>query len=407
MSEIHPNSGNRTSIDHTSSIVGLRSSDEGLKKNNDNEDELDIDGKRSQTFRSQEAINHDDILTSNTGIKYISYNIINPTKDWCSDVNVLKEMGLQQNRGSSPAEIEAYRLSLITLRDDLNATAAAIYRKLVTKVAVKLGMKLPNSNCLVGNWKQVGEDFRKCPTWKNAAIFYHSIYTSLDSIPSFIEDLETYWMKERCLNFSDASAASKSAEIYNGVRLVIVSKLNSVRKDINKRVSSIHGFRVTKTIKSTNGKQAPRRNKGEFKAEFVQNKNEEEDFELYLRKLHGSSYSNYEDNMIYIRLVPKVMAFSELVSSQKINEPPFFEQSNIQTDHHKQNQIAAFSNTFDSETNNSVSIVDEDDLGNIFKEDTNNNSLRFNQLMLERKEMLLKEKKIDLMEKEMLKKKKN
>ena len=79
---------------------------------------------------------------------------------------------------------------------ELHSEVGRIYRRLVTSTAKKLGMKLPNSDITVFDYKHVGEDFRINPTWSNAEALYHTVYTSVDNLPNFLIDLERHVMKK-------------------------------------------------------------------------------------------------------------------------------------------------------------------------------------------------------------------
>jgi superoxide dismutase len=54
-----------------------------------------------------------------------------------------------------------------------------------------------------------------------------------------------------------------------GIHSLIVMKINMMRKDFNQKISNKHCFRITKSMPKSNGKQAKRRVKSQFKKEFV------------------------------------------------------------------------------------------------------------------------------------------
>ena len=168
-------------------------------------------------------------------------------------------MGLQKIGYSSENDIESYRKQFHDLRVDISSEVGRVYRRLVTNTAKQMEMKLPNTDVIVFDYKHVGEDFRINPTWVSAEVLYHSVYTSVDNLPNFLLDMEKHVMNIKNLKYSDETDAVKIMR-QTGIRSCIVSKINAIRKDLNKRVSGKHGFRIVKSLqKLPNGKQAPRR----------------------------------------------------------------------------------------------------------------------------------------------------
>ena len=127
-------------------------------------------------------------------------------KDWDSDVNISREMGLQK---IAENDIESYRKQLHDLRVDINSEVGRVYRRLVTNTAKQMEMKLPNTDVTVFDYKHVGEDFRINPTWVSAELLYHLVYTSVDNLPNFLLDMEKHIMNTKKLQYSDETDAVK------------------------------------------------------------------------------------------------------------------------------------------------------------------------------------------------------
>ena len=89
-------------------------------------------------------------------------------KDWDSDVNISREMGLQK---IAENDIESYRKQLHDLRVDINSEVGRVYRRLVTNTAKQMEMKIPNMDVTVSDYKHVGEDCRINPTWVSFGLY--------------------------------------------------------------------------------------------------------------------------------------------------------------------------------------------------------------------------------------------
>ena len=231
-------------------------------------------------------------------------------KDWDSDVNISREMGLQK---IAENDIESYRKQLHDLRVDINSEVGRVYRRLVTNTAKQMEMKLPNTDITVFDYKHVGEDFRINPTWVSAELLYHSVYTSVDNLPNFLLDMEKHIMNIKNLRYSDETDAVKIMR-QTGIRSCIVSKINAIRKDLNKRVSGKHGFRIVKSLqKLSSGKQAPRRKKGVFNIDFVKNKDpKKKTFEEYLKTIQGKNYIEWKENDKYSSMLDEAIGFEKI-----------------------------------------------------------------------------------------------
>ena len=238
-------------------------------------------------------------------------------KDWDSDVNISREMGLQKIN----TDVVEYREKLHNLRTELTSEVGRVYRRLVTSSAKQLGMKLPNSDVIVFDFKHVGEEFRVCPSWKSAEVLYHSIYTSMDNLPNFLEDMELHFMNIKKIRYSEEDNPTTILK-QSGIRSCIVAKINAIRKDLNKKISGKHGFRIVKSLnKQADGRQAPRRKKGVFNTDFIKYKDNKNpiEFNEYLKKNHQDTYCEWVAQVNTGACASNVFSNTTLFEVPKIN----------------------------------------------------------------------------------------
>jgi hypothetical protein len=243
------------------------------------------------------------------GIYRISHGILSGlTKQQLTCERVAREMGLQGIDDVSKEAVNDYMNQLTSMKSDICNLAKVWYQSLCIRKAISLGITKTETkdgtSLLVSTWSDISQSYIEKPTWKKIEQLYHVLYTSLDYNPNFHDDLEQTWMKNNFINYSGVRPSSQGYK--TGIHSVIVMKINMIRKDFNKRISNKHGFKITKSIPKTNGKQAKRRVINIFKKEYVTMDKKKgitlpasiTSFDNYLKHIYGNDYKddfNQED----------------------------------------------------------------------------------------------------------------
>jgi hypothetical protein len=239
------------------------------------------------------------------GIYTLSVQILTTCGKSLTETSVSHEMSVQ-NPNVIPEldKVHDYMERLKSMKRDIKKTAANYYKKTCIRYAQNKGT-LPNVSVELHTqqlWNQIGSDFMLSPTWKNAEDLYHIIYSSTDNVSDFKKKVEKTWMKTYGIVYSGAIPTGRYV---TGIQRIISDKINAMRKDVLKKLSKHHGFKVVKSLsKQIDINGYKRRKINVFNPEFVINiKNERMQdrrntvvFRNYLIDIHGDKYKEYLDS---------------------------------------------------------------------------------------------------------------
>jgi hypothetical protein len=212
-------------------------------------------------------------------------------------ITVAGEMGkLCHDQDLSDETVDHYMRSLEEMKRDVNACAASFYKKICMQWAIGYGMKsFKDSQSDITTWKDIGWEFVTKPTWELAEQIFHIIYTSIELIVDFKTQVESSWMRRCAIEYY--GDRPQGIKVVTGIEALVSAKINMMRKDMMRRLSSKHGFKIVKSLPMNDKKQAPRRGQHSFKQEFVKtihNKGQDTSdvsiFDDYLRKINGNQY---------------------------------------------------------------------------------------------------------------------
>jgi hypothetical protein len=229
--------------------------------------------------------------TNRWGITRISGDILS-TKYPLSKITVSREMGAQNCiEEATDDAVNSYLKTLQDMKNDLMKTTSMIFKSTCIKMAEKKNIRNENGNKIT-SWNEIGKQFIYNPSWTLAEDIYHVVYTSIDNIHDFKKQVESTWLNMYGIEYTGSIPAGRCV---TGLQSLVSVKINMMRKDLMKKLSKVHGFKVINSIKSRNGETAQRRRKNGFNPAYVVNDKNSNvlTFDEYLRATQGNSYEVY------------------------------------------------------------------------------------------------------------------
>jgi hypothetical protein len=289
----------------------MSSSNQEYTENNDSTNEdVDEEIQPCDDALEQELQQHFDLSnpakrkTNTWGIYTISVDILTTgEKGLLTENTVSHEMSIQ-NPSVIPEhdKVHDYADRLKKMKRDIKKTTAHYYKKLCIQHAQKVGAcpESKKGTCTTQQlWNEIGLEFMVSPTWENAEELYHIVYSTTDKIPNFKKKIEKHWMKTYGIKYSGIVPKGRYV---TGIQRLISDKINIIRKDLFRKLSKNHGFKIVKSVSKKDENDGYKRRKlNVFNADFVTNiidenchvKSNKQIFSYYLKQIHGKNYKEY------------------------------------------------------------------------------------------------------------------
>jgi hypothetical protein len=301
------------------------------------------------------------IATGNKwGIYCLSVNILTVGKDTLTQMNVQHELSLQeQNEVPTVEKVQVYLEKLLDMKRDVLSRASLLYKKVCFQAAMQLQARNDTNTeqPMMCTWSSIGIDFMNKPTWINAQILYHIIYSSTDIMGNYKRVVENDWLNVNGIKYSGKPPTGRHV---TGIQRLISYRINSMRKDIMKKVSKLHGFKVVKSIPMKEERQCRRRKINVFYESFVihdgkQIKGQNEVipvFDEYLKEVCGSNYESYKS----------IDGLQLLKSSENIKNIPiaeFYDSEFQSRENSTQNALGSWKDGLEGEISKSAIVTIE------------------------------------------------
>lgn len=247
---------------------------------------------------SSEIGNADTSNKAYGNIKQISCNLF---KRKLNEDTVAAEMQAQGVLFPSQQEIKNYSDTLEELLRNLKQDTKNAYKQACVLTAQRIDLRRNPEKRVssITKFADIGLEFMRKPTWENARDLFHCFYSSTDAMGKgdmlFKKAMELQWLENNNLTMNGPRPVGR---IVTGVQYQITDKVNNVRKEAIARLSSLHKFKVLKSIPKDTREETnnPKRRKIlRFEREFIVGGNNKscDDFDLYLQQIHKNKYEPF------------------------------------------------------------------------------------------------------------------